>query len=392
MGKKKEIDLTKMKALYNQGLSDTKIAKQLNCKRELIKDRRHKIGLPANYWKSPIWNKVDEIIHLFIEGKSSTEISKLMNVSITTLTKFKKQFNVKGAFDMKMSPEDIDRAMNLAKKGMMDTEIAKIFGVSNSTIAFHRKNKGIVSKFTYDKISKIDNKKFEELFKQGLSDSEIAHQLGMSSDGIYNHRMKHRYFRKSLAEAKNNPLTQDNLEIILGVMMGDGTMECPNKNARMSFAHCPKQKEYRDYIAEKLSNLNPHLYFHKAVPDKRTGKCYDSYWCDLPANSAFNDIYNHFYTDGKKRIPIEIFNNFTWQSLAYMYMDDGFWGKSGGYIATNCFTQQDLKQFQQFLKTKFNLNTSICKSKVLYIKAKSFRYMKSQIEPYMCECMKYKIR
>lgn len=392
MGKRKEIDLMKMKVLYNQGLNDREIAEKLGCNRELIKDRRHEMNLPSNTWRNSIWNRVDEVKELFEDGKSSTEISKLINVSITTLSKFKKQFNIKGAYDMKMSSKDIDEAMNLAKKGMMDTEIAKIFGVSSSDIAFHRKNRGIASEFTYDKISKINNKKFEELFKRGLNDNEIAHQLGMSSDGIYSHRIKYGYLRESFKEAKNNPLTQDNIEIILGVMMGDGTMECPNKNARMTFAHCPQQKEYRDYIAKKLSNLKPHLYFHKAVPDKRTGKCYDSYWCNLPANPAFNDIYNHFYVDGKKRIPIELFSNFTWQSLAYMYMDDGCIQGSGGKLATNGFTVKDIHEFQQFLLNKFSLKTTMCKDNTLYIKAKSFRYMKSQIEPFMCDCMKYKIR
>lgn len=392
MGKRKEIDLTEMKVLYNQGLNDREIAEKLGCNRELIKDRRHKLNLPANTWKNSIWNNVDKVKQLFEEGKSSAEISKLLNVSTTTLAKFKKHFNIKGVYDMKMSSVDVAKAMELAKEGKTDVEIAKLFGVSQGNIWWHRKNNNVPSSFTYDIFSKIDNQKFEELFHKGLNDREIADQLGVSPDGVYGYRMRHGYRRRSYKEAVGNPLTQDNLEIILGIMMGDGTMECPNKNARMSFAHCPQQKEYRDYIAKKLSNLNPHLYFHQAVPDKRTGKCYNSYWCDLPTNPAFNDIYNHFYRSGKKCIPIELFDDFTWQSLAYMYMDDGFWGKSGGYIATNCFTESDLRLFQHFLKTKFNLDTSLCKSKVLYIKAKSFRYMKSQIEPYMCECMKYKIR
>lgn len=326
------------------------------------------------------------------EGKSSAEISKLLKVSVTTLTKFKKDNNISGAYDTKMSKEDIDKAMSLAQEGYMDTEIAKLFGVTAGNIMFHRKNRGIESQFTYDKISKIDSKKFEELFNQGLGDNEIGKALGMSSDGIYSHRMRHGYLRRSFKENELNPLTQDNLEIILGIMMGDGSMEHNYKNARMSIAHGEKQKEYSYYIADKLSNLNPHTYVSVSKLDERTGKRYTSYWVDLPANPAFNEICDHFYVNRIKRIPIELFDNFTWQSLAYMFMDDGSKANCGGQLATNCFTIEDLQKFQNFLLRKFNIKTTICKNHTLYIKAKSFRRMKSYIEPYMCECTKYKIR
>ena len=391
MGRRKEIDLDKMKVLYNQGLSDYEIAKKLNCSRKTIFRRREELGLPVNYWQSPIWNQVEEVKSMLAEGKSGEEICKKMNFSHSTLTKFKKKYDVKGHYDMKMSKEDIDKAMQMAEEGYMDTEIGKVFGVTGGNIQVHRKNRNIESKFTYDKVSKIDNKQFETLFNQGLGDAAIAKALGMSTDGIYSHRMRQGYLRESHAEAKNNPLTQDNLEIILGIMMGDGSMEKTHKNARMTTAHSPKQKEYTEYIMEKLSNLNPHMYHHIAKPHPKTGKCYENYALNFPANPAFNEIYEHFYRDGKKRIPIELFDNFTWQSLAYMYMDDGSKASCGAQLATLCFTIEELRKFQDFLLQKFGIETTICKSKALYIKARSYRLMKIQIEPYMCECTKYKI-
>lgn len=392
MSKSVNIDMEKFHVLYNQGLSDNKIAKELGCDRKTIERRRHKLDLPVNFWQSEVKRNPELIKQMLEEGKSSAEISKLLKVSVTTLTKFKKENNIRGAYDAKMSKEDIDKAMSLAQEGYMDTEIAKLFGVTAGNIMFHRKNRGIESQFTYDKISKIDNKKFEELFNQGLGDEEIGKALDMSSDGIYSHRMRHGYLRRSFKENELNPLTQDNLEIILGIMMGDGSMEHNYKNARMSIAHGEKQKEYSYYIADKLSNLNPHTYVSVSKLDERTGKRYTSYWVDLPANPAFNEICDHFYVNRIKRIPIELFDNFTWQSLAYMFMDDGSKAHCGGQFATNCFTTEDLQKFQDFLLRKFNIETTICKRHTLYIKAKSFRHMKSHIEPYMCECTKYKIR
>lgn len=272
MGKSVNFDMERFHVLYNQGLSDSKIAKELNCSRKVIERKRHKLGLPVNFWQSEVRRNSTLIKQMLDEGKSSTEISKFLNVSVATLAKFKKENSIKGAYDAKMSKEDIDKAMSLAQEGYMDTEIAELFGVTASNIMFHRKNRGIKSQFTYDKISKIDNEKFEKLFNQGLGDKEIGEVLGMSSDGIYSHRMKHGYFRKSFRENELNSLTQDNLEIILGIMMGDGSMECRNKNTRFSTAHGEKQKDYSYYIADKLYNLNPHTYVSVSKLDVRTGK------------------------------------------------------------------------------------------------------------------------
>ena len=245
--------------------------------------------------------------------------------------------------------------------------------------------------FTYDRFSKVNKQEFERLFHLGWSDKDIAKMLDLTPNGVYQYRQRHGYKREKRSAAEDNPLTKDNIEIILGIMMGDGHMECDYKNARLSLAHCEKQKEYTFYIANKLSNLNPCIRHSKSKKDKRTGKCYDSYWCCFPANPSFNTIYKHFYVNRIKRIPIELFENFTWQSLAYLFMDDGSKVSHGATIATNCFTLEDIHKFQGFLKGKFNLDTTLNENNVLYINAESFRYMVSNINGYICECMKYKI-
>lgn len=391
MGKSIDINLDEMKVLYEQGLSDNEIAKKLGCSRKSISRRREKLGLPINFWRAIDENKASAITQMLSNGKSGEEICKIFHISSATLVKFKKERGIHSNYEAKMSTEDIDKAMKMALEGYLDTEIAKMFKVSSATIQRYRKLRNIKSQFSYGKIAKIDDNKFKTLFYQGLSDAAIATKLAVSVDAVYGHRMRYNYIRESYKEAKLNPLTQDNLEIILGIMMGDGHMEKRYKNARMCTAHCPSQKGYRDYIAEKLSNLNPHLYYQISKPHIKTGKRYESYWLDLPANPAFNDIYEHFYINRIKRIPIELFNNFTWQSLAYMYMDDGNKMSCGARLATNCFTIEDIKIFQKFLLDKFSLETTICKDKTLYIKAKSYHIMKSNIECYMCDCMKYKI-
>lgn len=388
---KKNINIEEVKTLTMQGISDEKIAQTLGTNRKIIQDLRHSNNLPSG--RTILMNrKKEQIEKMLSQGISGGEISRTLHVSPATIATFKKENSIKSAFDMKMSEEDINKAMEMAKKGMLDNEIAKEFGVTSGNIGALRRKRKIATPFSYERFSKTNKKDFEKLFYMGWSDKDIAEQLGWTENGIYQYRQRHGYKRESKREAKDNPLTKDNMEIILGIMMGDGSMECNYKNARLNLAHCEKQKEYTFYIADKLSNLNPHTRHSVSKIDERTGKCYDSYWCSFPANPSFNDICNHFYVGRVKRIPIELFDNFTWQSLAYMFMDDGCKNHCGASIATNCFSIEDLHKFQGFLKGKFNLDTTVNKEHALYINAESFRRMIPNIEPYMCECMKYKIR
>lgn len=51
----------------------------------------------------------------------------------------------------------------------------------------------------------------------------------------------------------------------------------------------------------------------------------------------------------------------------------------------------NIKEFQEFLKTKFNLSTTIHSQNVLYIKACSKDLFTKLIKPYIIPCMQYKL-
>lgn len=395
MGKSIDINIDEMKSLYNQGLSDNEIAKVFGCSRKSISKRRQKLGLSVNFRRAIDKEKEQIIIQMFSEGKSGGEICRTLHLSSSTIAKFKKEHGIQSAFEMKMSAEDIEKAMQMAKEGYMDTEIANMFSVSAGNIMFHRKQRGIKSQFSYDKISKIDNDKFLELFNQGLGDVEIGKQLGMTSDGIYAHRMRHGYLRESQVLAKSKELTDFQKQVLIGTMLGDSSFKVGKDmiNPSVSCAHGIAQKEYCEYKAQIFESLGAYAKYHKRnKPDKRNGKFYEDYTMYIPANPELLDWYKTFYPNGKKVIPFELLQYFTEVSLAFLFMDDGSKASTGAVIATNCFSIEEVERFQKFLMDKFGLETSIFKDHQLYIRAKSYRLMKSLIEPYMCECMKYKIR
>ena len=242
--------------------------------------------------------------------------------------------------------------------------------------------------------SKIDNvrEEFESLFNQGLSDYKIAEILGVNHVTVFQYRKKHGYIRQSLREAKEVPLTKDNLEILLGTLLGDSSLHREYKNARVSCEHGIKQKEYCEYKAMLLSNLGIHIkYIKRKTADKRNGKYYESFLLKTKCNSALNYLYDAFYNKGKKVIPFQLLKYFTAKSLAFMFMDDGYKMANGYAIATNCFTEKEILQFRKFLFDKFNLETSMFKNHIIYVHKKSVETFNSLILPYMCECMKYKL-
>lgn len=295
----------------------------------------------------------------------------------------------------KVTEEMKQQIIILYNQGKLDKEIAQIIGnITDGTVFYWRKKLGLKTKFDYSQVSKIDNNKFEKLFKDGLSDYAIAKILKMTPDGVYSHRMRHRYFRESLKINKPKQLSQFQREVLIGTMLGDSSMRIgAGINPIVTCAHGLKQKEYCEYKTTIFQNLGAICKYHKRnKSDKRNGIYYEDYTMYIPANPELLESYKLFYINNKKVIPTELFSDFTKVSLAFMYMDDGSKvGKHGYCIATNCFSLNELSMFKKMLKDKFDLDTTIQKRHILYIKTNSQKLFEHLIKPYLCNCMKYKL-
>ena len=112
----------------------------------------------------------------------------------------------------------------------------------------------------------------------------------------------------------------------------------------------------------------------------------------IPANPALKSWYDSFYKNKVKCIPFNLFKYFTSVSLAFMYMDDGSKIGNTYQIATNCFTKEEITKFRIFLLEKFNLETSMFKSHVLYIKQCSANHFTELVKPYIIPSMQYKLQ
>ena len=116
-------------------------------------------------------------------------------------------------------------------------------------------------------------------------------------------------------------------------------------------------------------------------------------------NYVPNDKVNSFIKDmGKvkrdilgKISDIEYVPNEYDKDRFLLYMDDGNKMANGYAISTNCFSEEEILNFRKFLFEKFDLETSMFKNHVLYIKAASAKKFKSLILPYMHKSMLYKL-
>ena len=84
-------------------------------------------------------------------------------------------------------------------------------------------------------------------------------------------------------------------------------------------------------------------YSKRTKADPRTGIAYESFTCVLPASPSYNYLYEAFYKEGRKHIPIELLSKFTAKSLAFLFMDDGSKTAKGYCIHTNSFEEEEIK-------------------------------------------------
>lgn len=282
----------------------------------------------------------------------------------------------------------------LVNSGLTDSEIAKKFGnVSRSAILYWRRKLGLKTQFTYEKVSKMNHAEVVRLFNLGLSDYKIAALLSVKPCSVFSYRKYHNIGQdRNLKYNKEITPTEIQMQILFGTLLGDASLRKTNTNPKITCAHGIKQKDYCYYKATLLKSLLPKVSYHKRhTVDKRTGICYEDYTLSLPSNPAFLSLYDAFYPQNKKVIPLIMLYLYTEIAMAFHYMDDGYKSKNGYVLGTNCFSVSDVTKFSEFLYSKFGLVTSIWKNHQIYIQKESAEKFKNLISPYVCKCMKYKL-
>ena len=161
---------------------------------------------------------------------------------------------------------------------------------------------------------------------------------------------------------KNMPLLKTTKEIILGSLLGDGSLNIHKgyKNARFSFRHSIVQKDYFLWKVNQLSDISSgkSIFIQKndGGYSKNKKMLYQS-----RALPQLTEIYTLVRKRGKFHIRRKWLNQMTPLSLAIWWLDDGSIISNGrkGVFCTDGFEQKQVERLARYLKVVWNITVTV---------------------------------
>lgn len=279
-------------------------------------------------------------------------------------------------------------------KGLSDIKLTEIFDCGVSKIQKMRKKLGLPpNKKSVTNTIKISEDDILNLVEQGFTNIEIARKFDCSIATVLNTKKRCGINNRNERENKIIDLSEIQKQVIFGSTMGDAYIYKASKNASIVFQHSLKQKDYVSYLCDFFKDVPHTISQYTKRLDSRTGKIYETYQLNLHTNESFNVFKEMFYRNNKKIIPIDYLElYYTPLAMAIHFCDDGYNDGSGYNLSTCSFNTEDLIEFRKYLFNKYDLDTIITKANRIYIRKNSVEKFKNLIEPYIPECMMYKLK
>lgn len=232
-----------------------------------------------------------------------------------------------------------------------------------------------------------------DLSKQGLGRNQILEELNWSNRQLT--IFINTYKLKNIPRYNNMDITNEQEQIIIGSLLGDGHIGYSgklSKNCRLTISHSIKQLEYLKFKYNILKSLcNKEISIKNRIDNRFNNISHKM--CTIKTKSLINltTYQNNWYINNKKHIFISDFEKIEALGLAIWFMDDGYHSNKSLIIATNSFIKDDLVKVQKVLFDKFNIETIIRKDNQLYIRRKSNKIFINLIKSYIIPSMQYKI-
>ncbi len=256
------------------------------------------------------WNKVKE---LRVNGYTNKQIQITLGIS-------------RGS---------IQRIIRNIKKGIKRNKI------NNSELIYKR------LKISEDEYVKLLNKLY---WDDNLSQQKIADKLDVHVTSIENNFLKYDIKTRSISEAsiwqqKLCNLTNIQVEVLDGLMLGDGHLDYSNVSARITYG-CKFKNTLID-ISKEFSQLHFSNPWGSKISDN-SWRTKNKYWHFK--SSFYNDLLfhrNRWYKN-VKIIPNDI--NLTPKSFYWWFIGDGYTMRKCVALCTDCFDNDSINK----LKSKLN--------------------------------------
>lgn len=162
---------------------------------------------------------------------------------------------------------------------------------------------------------------------------------------------------------KNIPLSNQTQAIILGSLLGDGSLKIHShyKNARFSFRHSEKQKDYFLWKVNQLSEISSAKNIWRQSKNGQDGWGTIKWRYQSRALPALTELYNLTHPKGKFKIRRKWLNLLTPLSLAIWWQDDGSIIANGrkGVICTDGFKPKEVERLQRYLFKVWGVQTKV---------------------------------
>lgn len=191
---------------------------------------------------------------------------------------------------------------------------------------------------------------------------------------------------------QNIALTNNQKEIIVGTLIGDGHLESIGLNtARLKIEHSISQAKYVDWLYEKLANLT------RAKPSLKRKEDSLNYYFQTYSLCPLKDLHTQFYCKRRKTVPPNIVDYLTPLGIAVWFMDDGSVKSKqcrGRYLNTQGYTLEEIDLLREALRNKFGIHTTIREQKdglQIYIPSNQSSKLTELIGKYIIDSMRYKL-
>lgn len=186
-------------------------------------------------------------------------------------------------------------------------------------------------------------------------------------------------------------------EILVGKLLGDAHLETQNegKTYRLKIEHSLKQKEYVDWLYEKLKDFC--VSFPKIRTRYYNENIYYKYFFNTKSVANLVFLGKQFYQNKKKVVPKIIRKLLTPLSVAVWFMDDGSIKShetNGRIFNTQGFTKKEVQFLSKALNSKFGLHSYLRKQKdgwQIFIPAEDAYIFRQLIQEFVLPYFYYKL-
>jgi len=182
--------------------------------------------------------------------------------------------------------------------------------------------------------------------------------------------------------------------VLIGTLLGDGTIQMRKKDARLHIKHSLNQislVEYKRKVFANITNMNVRVFKQKVG-----GVDYNFAEFVTLTHSEFTRFYKLFYKEHKKVVPTDLGQLLkSPMSVAVWIMDDGSSEYAGVSIQTHSFTEEEVKNLIKVIENNFNLKALMRKNKnrwIIYFTKSSLFKLTRLVSKYTLPEFEYKLK